>query len=491
MKKMLCCLMISLVFSGVLYAAGNKYQSPIRVIVDGLELSFYDQEPITVDGRTLVPVRDVFESLGWEVDWNEETATVLLSIFLEIAMDLNDETSSALQNRHYGVRSSVYIVIQIGAPYFYVKSTVHYFDVSEMGASDLLIPVRSTSISHSLDVPAKIVGGRIMLPIRKILESVGYVVEWDYETQSIKITTALHETTLVPRAQQTAATQVNSLNLSGQGIDCERLADMVYSGEIPADVTYLNLAVNDISDISPLSYLTNLTELNLWGNRVSDVSHIKNLTDLKVLNLWGNRFSDISMLGNLVNLERFSLGDNIYFNGDLSVLENFTNLTNLGLGDAYPGFMDFSYLEALVNLERLQIWGAGRLYDISIIANLINLTHLTLHASSVRDFTPLSNLNLTRLDLQSSRLTDLSVIPLESFPNISELVLFNNEIIDITIIGELTTLTTLVLRRNQISDVSPLKNLKNLRFLDLSDNFIPQEQFQELREALPRADIRG
>lgn len=47
------------------YAADSN----IRVTVDGQLVAFEGQYPAIVDGRTLVPVRGVFEQLGFTVDW--------------------------------------------------------------------------------------------------------------------------------------------------------------------------------------------------------------------------------------------------------------------------------------------------------------------------------------------------------------------------------------------------------------------------------------
>lgn len=34
------------------------------VVLDGIQLSFADTQPIIEDGRTLVPLRSIFESMG-------------------------------------------------------------------------------------------------------------------------------------------------------------------------------------------------------------------------------------------------------------------------------------------------------------------------------------------------------------------------------------------------------------------------------------------
>lgn len=113
----------------------------ISVTIDGVQVYFADQPPAIVDNRTLVPVRGVFETLGFEVDWNRETQTATLK------------------------NESFVVTITIGSPTF-----------------------TTNGVSHALDVPAQIIGGRTMLPIRAVLESVGYNVEWDNTTRTVVIT---------------------------------------------------------------------------------------------------------------------------------------------------------------------------------------------------------------------------------------------------------------------------------------------------------------
>jgi len=93
-----------------------------------------------VDGRTLVPVRGVFEELGFEVDWYQPTQTATLT------------------------SSNYTVIISIGSPNFTTNGG-----------------------SLPLDVPAQIIGGRTMLPIRAVVESVGYYVDWDGATSTVII----------------------------------------------------------------------------------------------------------------------------------------------------------------------------------------------------------------------------------------------------------------------------------------------------------------
>ncbi len=122
-------------------SAGAAYADDISVIVDGTALDFTgDQAPVIVEDRTLVPVRAIFEALGADVQWDEETQTVL-------AAKDNDIT-----------------VLQIGSPTIFVNST----------------PV-------VIDVPAQIIGDRTMVPVRAVSEAFSCSVEWDQDTYTVTV----------------------------------------------------------------------------------------------------------------------------------------------------------------------------------------------------------------------------------------------------------------------------------------------------------------
>ena len=114
----------------------------INVTIGGQAVTFPDQGPVIVDGRTLVPVAGVFQSLDFDVQWNPEDRTVTLT------------------------RSGDTVVITIDSSTF-----------------------TTNGASHTLDVPAQLIGGRTMLPIATVLRSVGYDVDWDGSTQTVAIAT--------------------------------------------------------------------------------------------------------------------------------------------------------------------------------------------------------------------------------------------------------------------------------------------------------------
>ncbi|MCM1566081.1 MAG: stalk domain-containing protein [Dehalobacter sp.] len=113
------------------------YAAP-QVILDGQNLSF-DVPPTIENGSTLLPLRVIFEALGADVQWDGATQTVTAN------------------------KSGTEIRLIIGG--------VAYKNGQEV----------------QLSVPAKIIDGRTMVPLRFVSEAFGCQVSWDGATQTITI----------------------------------------------------------------------------------------------------------------------------------------------------------------------------------------------------------------------------------------------------------------------------------------------------------------
>ena len=119
MKKTFVLLVaIVLLISGYCFDADASQK--IRVIIDNRYMNF-DEDPIIEDGRTIVPVRSIFESINASVMWFEDTQTVLIN------------------------SSDTEILLQIDNKNAYVNNT-----------------------RVELEVPARIINGRTFVPIRFI-----------------------------------------------------------------------------------------------------------------------------------------------------------------------------------------------------------------------------------------------------------------------------------------------------------------------------------
>ena len=66
------CLVIIMALSAGVFAA-----SQIKVLVNGREIAF-DQQPVSTNGRVLVPIRAVAESLGADAAWSDEENQVVI-----------------------------------------------------------------------------------------------------------------------------------------------------------------------------------------------------------------------------------------------------------------------------------------------------------------------------------------------------------------------------------------------------------------------------
>ena len=100
-----------------------------------------------------------------------------------------------------------------------------------------------------------------------------------------------------------------------------------------------NLLDNQISDISVLVGLPNLTGIGLTNNQINDISILADLTNLIVIDLARNPISDFNSLSGLNRLESLSLYDNAI--SDISFVVGLTNLITLNLrgnqiSDIYP-----------------------------------------------------------------------------------------------------------------------------------------------------------
>ncbi|NPV90915.1 MAG: copper amine oxidase N-terminal domain-containing protein [Firmicutes bacterium] len=146
MKKLLAVIILclGLMVFGLPVSASEPGGSDIRIRVydtTSERILEPDVPPRVIDGRTMVPVRIVAEALGTEVSWDDATKTVIAC----------------------------------------------------RGITVVRIPINSMTASCSgeeigLDVPAQIVEGRTLVPLRFISEAFGATVEWDGGSRTVSVT---------------------------------------------------------------------------------------------------------------------------------------------------------------------------------------------------------------------------------------------------------------------------------------------------------------
>jgi len=112
----------------------------VKVYDQYIDFSSIDQWPFIENGRTMVPLRAVFEVLNCDVKWEESSKSAVV----------------------------------------------------EYGTTKVIIPADSTTAyingeANSLDVPAKIVNDRIMIPLRFVSEAIKKTVIWDDPNKTVLI----------------------------------------------------------------------------------------------------------------------------------------------------------------------------------------------------------------------------------------------------------------------------------------------------------------
>lgn len=143
MKKhsvLLSAVLLALCMQSAALAADNA--DDVSVIVNGEEIVFgEDQPPVIENGRTLVPFRAVLEKMGAKVEWDNDSQRVTCTL------------------------ADKQVTLVIGSD-----------------------KMSTSSGEVALDVPAKIIGSRTMVPIRAISEGLGAQVDWDGENRVVTVT---------------------------------------------------------------------------------------------------------------------------------------------------------------------------------------------------------------------------------------------------------------------------------------------------------------
>ncbi len=114
-------------------------ENEITVTVDCSKVIF-DQQPIILEGRTLVPLRAIFEKLGAEVTWDDSTKT---------ATAVKDDITIKIQNQN---------------------------NIMTKNSQNIM-----------LDVPAQIINSRTLVPVRAISEAFGCSVDWFSDTRTVTV----------------------------------------------------------------------------------------------------------------------------------------------------------------------------------------------------------------------------------------------------------------------------------------------------------------
>ena len=136
---------LALTMTGIMLLSSNVLGAT-DIFYNDEQIAYTDQTPVIINDRTYVPIRDVFEKLGYTVAWDDITRTV------------------HIYNDYYDI---------------FVNTQTNYY----LGY-DLTLDVNCFELTDKIQV----VNDRTMLPLRQILEAMNYNLEWNADSKSSVIT---------------------------------------------------------------------------------------------------------------------------------------------------------------------------------------------------------------------------------------------------------------------------------------------------------------
>lgn len=148
-----------------------------------------------------------------------------------------------------------------------------------------------------------------------------------------------------------------------------------------------------------------------------------------------------------------------------------------------------SDLVYLRNLDTLSV-SSDKITSLYPIRKL-PIKDLSISSAGIDDLSPLSNLNLDKIDIHYTKITSLHGLNLSStatsvniynnsklsdvsvlsqYPNLEDLNLSYNSITDISFLNDINSVSKLNLRSNKITDIKPISKFSKIDSLDLSSN---------------------
>lgn len=201
MKKIISIIMTVAIMATMTVPA--MAQDEIKVKLDGEQIQF-DVQPQIINDYTMVPMRAIFESLGYLVMWDGNTRTVT--------------AANSIGN---------IIELTVDSYYMYVGDNTNGFE------------------RIVLDIAPQIIDDRTLVPVRAIAEAADCAVDWDGNTRTVTIRrageTVYFKGTNVPSIENIAELkQINEPSVTDAG-------DMIYHYEFDevAIVEYVDFLLNE------------------------------------------------------------------------------------------------------------------------------------------------------------------------------------------------------------------------------------------------------
>lgn len=240
MKKVISVLIcILMIFSSISFTAFAE--NDIKVVIDGDELNL-DVSPVIINGRTMIPLRAIFEYFGANVEWNADTRGI------------------------YAYLGSVNVSMHVG---------------------------RESAIINdkkvTLDSPPVIADGRTLVPVRVVAEAFYANVGWDADTKTVIITTPY------PKKDTKPYKEFDKYNFSTSKSDFENFRFSIDKNELIISGKFQNPRLNSILlDINGIQKIQN-------SGKDGMINLIVNLDTMKI-----NGTAPVMMYHNIPGADNYS-----------------------------------------------------------------------------------------------------------------------------------------------------------------------------------------
>jgi hypothetical protein len=217
MKKIIS-FAICLVMALGIYVTPVFAADDIKVFVNGQHLIF-DVPPVIVGGRTLVPMRAIFEELGAEIEWEANFQMVTAT------------------------RGNTLIRLQIDN------------NIASVNGVDV-----------TLDVPARLVDGRTLVPLRFVGESLDCDVQWDGNRRQVTITGVIPTAEPTPIAPTPTPTQILSIEINGVNVRLDTppvIIDGVIFAPVRAAAEIINYDADWLSDTNTIIFTSGTNTISI------------------------------------------------------------------------------------------------------------------------------------------------------------------------------------------------------------------------------------
>lgn len=171
-KYIVAILLLVMIINFVPKNASAIEDREVKLLING-EYVKSDVKPFLKDARTLVPIRVISETLGYDVDWDDNLVTV---------------TISKWSDRYNSYQGLFVLNIDSRVVVSYDLEKVNaLFGKASPSDKEVRSVMEESAETSEIDVAPTVINGRTYVPIRVVAEAMGEKISWDHDNWTVVI----------------------------------------------------------------------------------------------------------------------------------------------------------------------------------------------------------------------------------------------------------------------------------------------------------------